>query len=120
MSEIFYNKKKNWYLFAIKLIVFFNVIGILVLILSKKEVTITNLLLYTTVSLLFILIIYLQHIKAIIFLNNELIISKSCKTYRDPLKYFSVRESKKVRGMNIRYNQLIISNWKQKKEFKIL
>lgn len=117
--KIFNNKTINWYIFTVKLVLFFNIIGFIVLLLEKKEIVLVDIILYTILSGVSVLIIYLKHINKIKYENNELQIIYNYKSYREPLSTFAIKEKQKVRGINIKYKQLILENKLLGKKIKI-
>jgi hypothetical protein len=86
--KIFNNKTINWYIFTLKLVLFFNIIGFIVLLLEKKEIVLVDIILYTILGAVSVLIIYLKHINKIKYENNELQIIYNYKSYREPLSTF--------------------------------
>jgi hypothetical protein len=118
-SKIFNNKTINWYLFTVKLVLFLNIIGFILLLLEKKEMVLIDIILYTILGCVSVLIIYLKHINKIKYENNELQIIYNYKSYREPLSTFSIKEKQKVWGINIKYKQLILENKLLGKKFKI-
>jgi len=118
VTNEFYNKDTNWIIFSVKVIIFFNIIGILILVLEKKDITYERILIYTIVGVLLCCIIYLKHIKKIILTDERLIISYNYRTLEYLIYNCNIKEKVKQRGL-IRYYRLIIKNENTKRTIKI-
>lgn len=118
-TKIFNNRKINWYFFSFKIVLFYNLIGIILLILNCKSISLLYISTYTFIAIGKMLMIYFTHIKNIKYENGYLTIYYNHKKFQDNMYNFNIKEKEKVMGINIKYKQLILENKKFKKKFKL-
>ncbi len=117
--KIFNNKEINWYFFTFKIVLFYNLIGIILLILNREKISLLYISMYTFIAIGKMLMIFFTHIKNIKYEDGYLIIYYNHKKFKDKMYNFNVKEKEKVMGINIKYKQLILENKKFKKKFKL-
>jgi len=118
-QKVFNNYKINLSLLLFKAIFIFNFMGIIVFLLNRKQISYIEIVIFTLIALLFSTLIYLTHITKLEFIDSDLVVHYNHKIYRKPLVNFIVTEKSKVRGINIRFERLIIKDFKFNKKFKI-
>jgi len=119
MNRIYRCNLVNWYLYTIILIFIFNFIGLLVLFFYEKQITIGRIVIHTVLALFFVIFAYLRRVIQIEFKNNEMIIYKNFRKYKDIVSNFKATEKIKVTRTLHKYKQLIIRNKKINKNFRI-
>lgn len=118
ITKVFNNSPINWMTFFIKMAIYINTMGILVLLLKKEEITQERVLAFTAFSLLISVVNYLKHIKSIDIKNGLLVFNYNYKKNEDLINNYAAKEIVKHRGY-IKYFRLSIHNNKLNKTFKI-